>query len=163
VPSPTPSEYDEICADTSFTQRRVRRLWDKFLSISKSQLFDGKIDVSELQSALAIRNRGFAERIFAGIDSDSSRAIDYREFVQVIFAMGPNARINVKSRFCFNAHNADKSGTISRTELRVIMTLSATAGRSHRQRSRRRQTGHSTEWTPKDTERSPSASFRLRP
>jgi serine/threonine-protein phosphatase 2B regulatory subunit len=124
VVEPTPEEYASISSETKFTIVQLQRLWGKFKSLSNSQVADGKIDLTEFQSALGLRSKGFAERVFAAFDNDRSREIDFREFCQGLYAMSPLAPLEVKAKFCFDVYDIDRNGEIDEEELRSILMYS---------------------------------------
>jgi serine/threonine-protein phosphatase 2B regulatory subunit len=121
---PNQQEYNRISQETKFTEPELKRLWQKFLALSGSQVADGKIDVAEFQSALGLKNEAFAARVFSAFDRDGSHEIDFAEFARGVSAMSPRATLPDKARFCFNVYDADGNGEIDREELRSILLSS---------------------------------------
>jgi serine/threonine-protein phosphatase 2B regulatory subunit len=124
VVEPTTAEYAELSAETKFTESELRILWQKFNTLSGSQVADGKIDIAEFQAALALKSEGFAGRVFAAFDNDGSQEIDFAEFARGLYAMSPRASLEEKARFCFAVYDMDGNGEIDRQELRSILMYS---------------------------------------
>jgi Ca2+-binding EF-hand superfamily protein len=121
---PTSQEYAAISAETKFTEEELKRLWQKFLRTFGENVADGKIDPDQFRTALGIKDLGFADRVFAAFDRDSSREIDFVEFARGVSAMSPRATLAEKARFCFMVYDADGNGEIDRQELRSILMYS---------------------------------------
>jgi Ca2+-binding EF-hand superfamily protein len=125
----TPEQIAQLSQRTKFNEQQVRALWLKFKRMSESQTPDGHIDMREFQVALGIQSEGFATRIFAAFDSDTSLQIDFTEFALGVYAMSPSASIEEKARFCFNVYDFDGNGSIDRQELFQILRFSLSESR----------------------------------
>jgi serine/threonine-protein phosphatase 2B regulatory subunit len=124
IVEPTAKEYAALSAETKFTEAELRILWQKFLTLSGSQVADGTIDMGEFQAALSLENEAFARRVFAAFDKDGSQEIDFAEFTRGLSAMSPRASLEEKARFCFALYDIDGNGEIDRDELRSILAYS---------------------------------------
>jgi serine/threonine-protein phosphatase 2B regulatory subunit len=124
VVEPTAQEYTALSGETKFSESELRRLWIKFNALSNSQVADGKIDLTEFQSALGLKSEGFAQRVFAAFDHDGSQEIDFPEFCRGLYAMSPRASLEDKAKFCFSVYDIDGNGEIDREELRSILMYS---------------------------------------
>ena len=122
--TPTQKQFQEISSITNFTPQEVEKLWQKFVNVSNSITHDNQISLDEFQQTLGLTSRGFAERLFAAFDTDSSSQIDFKEFVCGLSALSPRAQLKEKAKFCFNVYDIDKNGTIEQEELMEVLSLS---------------------------------------
>jgi predicted ferric reductase/Ca2+-binding EF-hand superfamily protein len=84
---------------------------------------DHRIDPSELQAALDIRDPDYASKIFRIFDRDGSGTVSCQEFlaaIELLIAADPSVRLH----FVFQLHDDDRDGLISRDELRTIFHAS---------------------------------------
>ena len=84
---------------------------------------DHRIDPSELQMALDIRDPDYASKIFRMFDRDGSGTVSCQEFlaaIELLTAADPSVRLH----FVFQLHDDDCDGLISRDELRTIFHAS---------------------------------------
>lgn len=129
----TPLSNEEIseCVKTShFDEDEIKKLHKKFKIIAESQIRDGIINMGEFQQALGVESRGFAERLFNAFDKDKTMTLEFKEFVHSLSAMCPKANLDEKARFIFNVYDNNKSGDISRDELREILQYSLAENKS---------------------------------
>lgn len=118
---PTQQDFDQLASFTTFNSKEVEKLWRKFEKISNSETQDYQINISEFQRALGLRSKGFAERVFAAFDTDSSQEISFKEFVIGLSVMSPRATMNEKAKFCFDVFDIDKNGYIEKDELLIVL------------------------------------------
>lgn len=118
---PTKEDFEQLAEITTFNPMEIEKLWNKFEKISNSETADYQINISEFQKALGMSSRGFAERVFAAFDTDSSQQINFKEFVIGLSVMSPRSTMKEKARFCFSVFDIDRNGFIEKEELLFVL------------------------------------------
>ena len=115
---------NKLVTSTHFTEAEIRILFKRYEELSKLETDDGVIDMEEFKQALGLKSVGFAQRVFAAFDSDSSSTIDFEEYAKGLSAICQRASIDEKAKFCFGIFDIDGNGTIEREELQTVLMLS---------------------------------------
>ena len=98
----------------------VAELQQRFAQVAGA---DDRIDPTELQAALGIKDSDYARKVFRLFDRDGNGTINCHEFLAAIewlTAADPEVRLH----FVFQLHDDDRDGLISRDELRTIFHAS---------------------------------------
>ncbi|EAY08709.1 EF hand family protein [Trichomonas vaginalis G3] len=117
-------EYQALVEQTHFNKEEVAKLYSTFKDISATHIDDGKIDFEEFFKMLGFTNRGFAQKVFDAFDTSPDKVIDFQEFVTGLSHVCNRATLEEKAKFVFNVYDADKSGQISKDELKDVMLQS---------------------------------------
>lgn len=123
------NEVDEICKETGFSHRQIKRLYNRFHSLDKENL--GFLRKEDLSSIPELYNP-VRDRIIDVLVTDYgvNGQLNFRQFVNVLAIFrrksgnsnGPNSLEN-KLRFIFDIYDRDKDNFISQIELLSILQM----------------------------------------
>ncbi|CAH9124888.1 unnamed protein product [Cuscuta epithymum] len=113
-----------LSAQTHFTVKEVKALFELFSKISSSVKDDGFITKEEFQIGLFRNSKKqsfFADRMFKLFDSNNDDVIDFGEFVRALSVFHPIASLEEKSDFLFKLYDVSHVGFIEHQGVRKMI------------------------------------------